>query len=171
MRPRTKVGASPLRLAIWPAIVLLASGAAPVAARAVDDGSQTPFRTHASVFQVAPQFEVRPSCPVITVSPDGVCALPANPAQLWTKRATIFLCSESLCGSGFPAGSTILLLATRAGGSTFWRTVADGTGNFRSALPAPLCRFAPVGLTAFDNRAGRSIRISLASTGCARAMP
>ena len=171
MGPRWTFGAGSLRLGIWAAIILLASGASPIPARAVDVGGQTPFQLHSSVFQVAPQFVLSSSCSVITVTPQGLCALPANPAQLWTKRATIYLCTEALCGSGFHPGGSILLLATRAGGSTFWRTIADGAGNFRSDLPAPLCRFAPVGLTAFDNRAGRSVRISLATTGCQRAIP
>jgi hypothetical protein len=170
MGPRGKFGAGSLRLPIWAAVVLLASGAAPIPARVVADGSQTPLTMRASVFELPPPFEVRPSCTVVTVSPEGLCALPANPAQLWTRRASIYLCSESLCGRGFPPAGTILLLATRSGGSTFWRTVADGAGNFRSDLPAPLCRFAPVGLTAFYSHEGRSNRISLATTGCQRAI-
>jgi hypothetical protein len=106
------------------------------------------------VYQLAPQFELR-----------------TIPPQPWTRRATISLCSDALCGRGFGPGDTILLLATRSEGSTFWRTVADRAGNFRSPLPAPLCRFAPIGLTASDNHAHRSNRLSLASTGCERAAP
>jgi hypothetical protein len=171
MGPRPKFGAGPLRLAIWPAIVLLACGVAPVSHRLVGEASQASAGVHASVFQLPARFEMSSACPVIMVSPNGLCPLPANPAQLWTRRPAIVLCSESLCGSGFPARDTILLLATRAGGSTFWRTVADRAGNFRSALPAPLCRFAPVGMTAFDSYSHPSNRISLASTGCKRAIP
>jgi len=126
-------------------------------------------RMRPSVLQQPAQFELRQSC--LTTSLDGFCAQSANPAHFWTKPAAIFLCSESLCGRGFRPGDTILLLATRAGGSTFWRTIADRSGNFRSSLPAPLCRFAPVGLTAFDSHTGQSNRISLPTTGCGRAIP
>jgi hypothetical protein len=125
-------------------------------------------RLHASVFELPPRFEARPTCPVVTIDPSGACPLPAIPAQPWTKRAAIFLCSESLCGRGFRPGDTILLLATRAEGSTFWRTRADEDGNFRSPLPSPLCHFAPVSLTGFDTQAHRSNRLSLATNGCDR---
>ena len=148
------------------AVVLLAASAPPSTSGVVGHEVHASFRLHASVFQLPPQFEMRPYCPVITADPNGACPLPAIPAQSWTKRATIFLCSESLCGSGFHPGDIILLIATRADGSTFWRTAADRSGNFRSALPAPLCRFAPVGLMAFDTHTDRSNRLSLASTGC-----
>jgi hypothetical protein len=171
MRRRAAFGAGPLRFGIWPAIVLLAAGAARVSPAVVDHARQTAFRAHASVYVLPPLFEVRPFCPVITVSQDGACPLPAIPAHSSTARTTIFLCSESLCGRGFHPGDTIMLLANRAEGSTFWRTVADRSGNFRSALPAPLCHFAPIGLTAFDTHADRSNQLSLATTGCDRSIP
>jgi hypothetical protein len=123
-------------------------------------------RQPSSVFQLPAPFEMRPACPVITVEPHGACPLPAIPAETWTMRATLVLCAESLCGSGFHAGDTIMLLAIKAGGSTFWRTQADRFGGFRSELPAPLCRFAPVTLRAFDTHAYRSNAISLGSAGC-----
>lgn len=166
MGPRSRFGAVPLKLAIWLAVVLLAGGASATITGVAQHEVHAPLGLHPSVFQLPPQFEVRPSCPVITVSTAGACPLPAIPAQAWSKRATIFLCSESLCGGGFHPGDIILLVATRTEGSTFWRTEADRAGNFRSALPAPLCRFAPIGLTAFDTHAVRSNRLSLASTGC-----
>jgi hypothetical protein len=103
----------------------------------------------APAFQRTTQFEVRPDCLVITVDTGGACPVPTIPAQGWVEPATISLCSESLCGRGFRPGDTILLLATRAEGSTFWRIQADRIGNFRSPLPSPLCRFASVGCLAF----------------------
>ena len=171
MGARSRFGAGPLKLVIWLAIVLLAAGASASTAGLVGQDVHASVRLQPSVVQLPPEFEMRPSCPVITADPNGACPLPAIPAQYWTKRAAIFLCSESLCGSGFHPGDSILLLATRAEGSTFWRTVADTAGKFRSPLPAPLCRFAPIGLAAFDNHADRSNRISLASTGCERPIP
>jgi len=112
---------------------------------------------------------MRPLCLVITI--DAACPLPAILARAPLKPAVIVLCSQSLCGSGFHPGDSVLLLATRAEGSTFWRAVADRSGNIRSTLPAPLCRFAPIGLTAFDTHADRSNQLSLASTGCERSIP
>jgi hypothetical protein len=150
------------RLAIWAAVVLLASGALAANGSAIDQPGHSLPPSKVSLVLPA-LFEVRLSCPVITV---GACPMPAIPAAAPTRRATIVLCSESLCGSGFHPGETILLIAMRSEGSTFWRTRADRSGNFRSALPAPLCHFAPVSLTAFDTHAGRSNRLSLASTGC-----
>jgi hypothetical protein len=170
MGPRSRFGTAPFKLAIWLAVLLLAAGAAASAGVVGDDVHAAP-RLHASVFELPPRFEARPTCPVVTIDPSGACPLPAIPVQPWTRRATIFLCSESLCGRGFRRGDTILLLATRAEGSTFWRTRADRDGNFRSPLPSPLCHFTPVGLTAFDNHAGRSNRLSLASAGCAAFTP
>jgi hypothetical protein len=171
MRPRSRFGSGPLKLAIWPVIVVLAAGAS--ASSLGVAGLDVPASTqpHGSVFQESSRFEVPPWCPVITVDPNGACPLPAIPVQPWSRRGTIFLCSESLCGSGFHPGDVILLLATRSEGSTFWRTAVDPSGKFRSALPAPLCRFAPIGLTAFDPHADRSNRISLGSTGCEKAIP
>lgn len=171
MGPRSRFGASPLRLAIWLAIVLLAAGASATISGVAGDSVHLAARPPNSVYQLPPQFELRPSCPFVTLDPYGACPLPAIPPRPWTRRAVISLCSEALCGSGFRPGDTILLLATRTEGSTFWRTVADGAGNFRSPLPAPLCRFAPIGLTASDNHAHRSNRLSLGSTGCQRATP
>jgi hypothetical protein len=147
-------------------MVLLAAGASATVTGVAQPEVRTPSGLHASVFQLPPEFEVRPSCPVITVTTAGACPLPAIPVQAWSKRGTIFLCAESLCGSGFHPGDTILLLATRTEGSTFWWTSADRAGSIRSVLPAPLCRFAPVSLTAFDAQAYRSNRLSLATTGC-----
>src|ERR1700736_3589114 len=166
MAPRHTVRAGRLKLAILPVIVLLAAGASATTSGVIGHDVQASARLQASVLQLPPQFEMRPSCPVVTVDPNGACPLPAIPAQPWTQRGIISLCSESLCGSGFRPGDTILLLATRSEGSTFWHTLTDRSGNFRSLLPAPLCRFAPIGLAAFDSRAERSNQISLASTGC-----
>jgi hypothetical protein len=166
MEPRASFGISPSKLTIWLAVVLLAAGAVAstygVVGRNVDAaaGLQTPL------FQSPRQFALRQSCPVVIVNPDGACPLPEIPGQSWAKRATIFLCAASLCGSGFRSRDTILLLATRAEGSTFWRARADLAGNFRSPLPAPLCRFAPIGLTAFGNRDNRSNLLSLPSARC-----
>ena len=210
MGPRSRFGASPLRLAIWLAIVLLAAGASATISGVAGDSVHLAARPHNSVYQLPPQFELRPSCPFVTLDPYGACpqcdglgvqnyfdqalvvpdeslslkngavapsqpllgSVPLTmPPRPWTRRAVISLCSEALCGSGFRPGDTILLLATRTEGSTFWRTVADGAGNFRSPLPAPLCRFAPIGLTASDNHAHRSNLLSLGSTGCQRATP
>ena len=165
MGPRL-TGAATVKLATWPAMLLLGMGAAASATGLVDHNVHPSAQLHASVFQRPPQFDPRPYCPVVTVDPLGTCPLLAIPAQPWAKRATIFLCSESLCGSGFQPGETILLVATRTEGSTVWRTLADRSGNFRSVLPAPLCRFAPVTLTGFGAQAYRSNRLSLASAGC-----
>jgi hypothetical protein len=166
MGPVSTFGAGPIKLAAALAVVLLAAGTAASRAGVVGHGVDASFRLQASVFSLPPQFEMHPYCPVMTADPNGACPLPVIPAETSTKRATIVLCSESLCGRGFHPGDTILLLATRAGGSTFWRTRADRSGSFRSALPAPLCRFAPVSLMAFDTHAYRSNRLSLGSTGC-----
>jgi hypothetical protein len=171
MRLRLRFATSRVKLATGPALLLLSVGAAVSAPGLVDHSVHASAQLHASVFELPPQFELGPSCPVITVDPVGGCPLAAIPAEPWAKRATIHLCSESLCGSGFHPGDTILLVATRTEGSTFWRTVADRSGTFRSVLPAPLCRFAPVSLTGFDAQAHRSNRLSLATTGCVAVMP
>jgi hypothetical protein len=157
---------SGLRLAIWLAVVLLASGATVASQRPIDHPVQSPPRFTVSLVPPA-QFEVRPLCPVITVSSSGACPLPAIPAQPPSKPAAIFLWSQPLpwlCGTGFHPGDIIYLLATRADGSTFWRAVADASGDFRSTLPTPLCRLAPVSLTAYDTHIHRSNRLSLART-------
>ena len=164
------MGRGRVGLAIWPAVVLLASGASTANHRAIDQPLHSSPRFKVSL-AVPARFRLHPTCPVITVSPAGVCPLPAIPAQPPTKPAAIVLCTESLCGSGFYPGGVIFLLATRAEGSTFWRTVADSSGNFRSALPAPLCRFAPVRLWAFDTHAHRSNPLALASEGCVAFTP
>lgn len=152
MGPRSSVGIAPTKLAIWLAVVLLAAGAV----------ASTGVVGH----DVHGVGEIRPSCPIVTIDPTGACPLPVIPVQPRTRRATIFLCSVSLCGRGFRPGDTILLLATRAEGSTFWRTGADRNGNFRSPLPLPLCRFAPIDLDAYGNHGERSNRLFLASVGC-----
>jgi len=164
MGPRSTLGTVLFRLAIWLAAVLLAVGAAVVG----HDVLAAP-RLHASGSELPPQFEGQPTCLVLIIDLNGACPLPAIPAMPSTRRATLFLCSESLCGRGFRPGDSIMLLARRADGSTFWRTRADRDGNFRSPLPSPLCHFTPVGLTAFDDHAERSTRLSLASTGCVAA--
>jgi hypothetical protein len=171
MGPRSTFGAGPLRLAVGLAIVLLAAGASATISGVAGDGVHASARPANSVYLLPPQFELPPSCPFVALDPYGVCPLPAIYPRPWTRRAMISLCLDALCGSGFRPGDTILLLATRSEGSTFWRTVADRAGNFRSPLPAPLCRFAPIGLTASDNHAQRSNRLSLASTGCEGATP
>ena len=165
MGPRLRFGPGTVKRATWPAILLLGAGVAASATGLVDHKVHASAQLHPSVYQLPPQLE-RPYCSVITVDPVGACPLPVIPAQPWPRRSTIFLCSESLCGSGFHPGETILLVATRAEGSTFWRTVADRSGNIRSLLPAPLCRFAPVSLTGFDAQAYRSNRLAIASAGC-----
>ena len=164
MGPRSTLGTVLFRVTIWLAAVLLAVGAAVVG----HDVRAAP-PVHASAFELSPQFEAQPTCLVLIIDLNGACPLPAIPAMPSTRRATLFLCSESLCGRGFRPGDVIMLLARRADGSTFWRTRADRDGNFRSPLPSPLCHFTPVGLTAFDDHAGRSTRLSLASTGCVAA--
>jgi len=161
MGPRSTLGAVLFRVTIWLAAVLLAVGAAVVG----HDVRAAP-PAHASAFELSPQFEAQPTCLVLIIDLNGACPIPAIPAMPSTRRATLFLCSESLCGRGFRPGDVIMLLARRADGSTFWRTRADRDGNFRSPLPSPLCHFTPVGLTAFGDHAGRSNRLSLASTGC-----
>ena len=151
MGPRSSVGIGPTKLAIWLAIALLAAGAV--------------ARTGGVGHDAHGMGEIRPSCLIVTIGPTGACPWPAM-VPLRTQRATIFLCSASLCGRGFRPGDTVLLLATRAEGSTFWRTGADRNGNFRSPLPSPLCRFAPIDLDAYGNHGERSNRLFLASVGC-----
>jgi hypothetical protein len=152
-------------------MLLLGLGAATNAARVVGSAIRTPARVEAPAFQRTTQFDVRPDCLVITVDTGGACPVPAIPAQGWVEPATISLCSTSLCGRGFRPGDTILLLATRAEGSTFWRIQADRNGNFRSPLPSPLCRFAPIDMAAYGNLGERSDRLSLASVGCRALRP
>jgi hypothetical protein len=152
-------------------MLLLGLGATAYATGVVGSPIRTPARVEAHAFQPTTQFEVRPDCLVITVGTGDGCPVPAIPAQRWVEPATISLCSESLCGRGFRPGDTILLLATRAEGSTFWRIQADRNGNFRSPLPSPLCRFAPIDLAAYGNLGERSDRLSLASVGCLALRP
>lgn len=170
MGPRSRFGAGPLRLATWSAI-LVAAGAVAASPGVVTPDIHASSEPHASVIQPSPQFRKPPSCPVIAIAPGGACPFPALPTRLPTKPAVIVLCAESVCGSGFRPGDVVLLLGTRSEGSTFWWTVADRSGNFRSALPAPLCRFTPIDLTAQDARVDQSARLSLASTGCERSVP
>ena len=166
MRPGFRFVAGPLKVALWPAMLLLGLGATANATGVVGPAIRTPARVEAPAFQRTTQFGVRPDCLVIAVDTGGVCPVPAIPAHGWMDPATISLCSTSLCGRGFRPGSTILLLATRAEGSTFWRIQADRNGNFRSPLPSPLCRFAPIHIAAYGNLGERSARLSLASVGC-----
>src|ERR1700694_3260391 len=103
MGPRSRFGAGPLKLAIGFAIVLLSAGAS-ASSGLVGQNVHASARLQAAVIELPPEFEMRPSCPVITIDPNGACPLPAIPASYWTKRATIFLCSEALCGRGFHPG-------------------------------------------------------------------
>src|SRR4029077_16018778 len=180
MGPRSALGSAPFNVAMWLAVVLLAVGAA----MAGNDVLAAP-RLPASASEVPIQFEAQPPCLVLLIDLTGRCPLPAIPATPFTRRATIFLCAESLCGSGFRADDVILLLARTDAGSRLWRddfimplartadgspfrrTRADRGGNFRSPLPSPLCHFTPVSLTALGDHTGQSTRLSLASTRCA----
>ena len=162
MGPRSALGSAPFNVAIWLAVVLLAVGAAMVG----NDVLAAP-RLPASASEVPIQFEAQPPCLVLLIDLTGRCPLAAVPATPFTRRATIFLCAESLCGRGFRPADVIMLLARTADGSTFWRTRADRGGNFRSPLPSPLCHFTPVSLTALGDHTGQSNRLSLASTRCA----
>jgi hypothetical protein len=166
MRRRFRFGVGPLTLAVWPAILLLGVGATASVTGVVGPDVRETARAHAPAFQLAPQFEVRPDCPVIIVDPGGACPVPPIATQARVSPATISLCVESLCGRGFRPGDTVLLLATRAEGSTFWRIRADPKGNFRSPLPSPLCRFAPIDLAAHGNHGERSNRLAVGSVGC-----
>jgi hypothetical protein len=171
MGPPSPFGVGPLRLAIFPATVLLALGAYELSPSLVSPQAHASSRLQTSVLQPPARFEMRPFCPVITMDPGGACPLLPISRPLPRKPPVIVLCSESVCGSGFRPGDSIELLATRAEGSTFWRTVADRSGNFSSTLPAPLCRFAPIGLTAFESNDDQSNRLSVASTGCEKSIP
>jgi len=162
MGPRAAFGSVPSKVSIWLAVVLLVVGAATVG----NDVLAAP-RVPAPASAPPPQFEAQPPCLVLLIDTSGACPLPALPLKMFTNRATIFLCAESLCGRGFRPGDVIMLLATTAHGSTFWRIRADRGGNFRSPLPSPLCHFTPVGLTALGDHTGQSNRLSLASRGCA----
>lgn len=165
MRPRSSPGIAPPKLAIWLAVALLAAGAV-ASTGVVGHDAHGVGRLNASVYSLPAPFDLRPSCLVVTIDPSAACPLPAIPVQPRTRPPTIVLCSVSLCGRGFRPGDTILLLATRAEGSTFWRIGADRNGNFRSPLPSPLCRFAPIDLDAYGNHGERSNRLFLASVGC-----
>src|SRR2546422_10016735 len=112
MGPGSRFGVGPLRLAILPATVLLAVGACVVRPGLASPGAHASSRLQTLVRQPPPRFEMRPLCPVITI--DAACPLPAILARPPTKPAAIVLCSQSLCGSGFHPGESILLLATRA---------------------------------------------------------
>jgi hypothetical protein len=161
MGPRLASGSAPSNVATLLVLLLLAVGAA----MAGNDVLAAP-RLPASASELPLQFEAQPPCLVLVIDLSGTCPLPAVPAAPFTRRATIFLCAESLCGRGFRPGDVITLLARTADGSTFWRTRADRGGNFRSPLPSPLCHFTPVGLMALGDHTGPSNRLSLASTGC-----
>ncbi len=166
MRPPSRFGASLLKLAIGPVVLLLGLGATASAMGVAGSEGRARAGLEAPTLQLPPQFEVRAYCLVITVDPGGVCPVPVIPAGAWVKPAAISICAESLCGRGFRPGDSILLLATRAEGSTFWRIRTDRNGNFRSPLPSPLCRFAPIDVAAYGNHGERSNRVSLASVGC-----
>jgi len=162
MGPRSAFGRARSNVAIWLAVLLLAVGVAIVG----NDVLAAP-RLPASASEPPLQVDAPPPCLVLLIDTSGACPLPALPLKMFTNRATIFLCDESLCGRGFRQGDVITLLARTADGSTFWRTRADRGGNFRSSLPSPLCHFTPVDLTAFGDRTGQSNRLSVARTGCA----
>ena len=119
------------------------------------------------------------ACPVITANPLGVC--PPSVAQPGGgTQPTLARCPGparlpaadrmerplSVCGSGFHPGNLVYLVAIGPTGSTFWRTVPDRLGAFKSALPSPLCRLTPAKVVAVSTDDAQSNWLSIARIPC-----
>ena len=119
------------------------------------------------------------ACSVITANPLGVC--PPSVAQPASGRQpTLARCPGparlpaddrverhlSVCGSGFHPGDPVYLVAIGPTGSTFWRTVPDRLGAFKSALPSPLCRLTPARVVAVSTQDAQTNWLSIARIPC-----
>jgi len=119
------------------------------------------------------------ACRVITANPLGVCPPPlAQPAS--GRQPTLARCPGparqpaadrlerglSVCGSGFHPGDLVYVVASGPTGSTFWRTVPDRLGAFKSALPSPLCRLTPARVVAVSTHDVQSNWLSIARIPC-----
>ena len=119
------------------------------------------------------------ACSVITANPLGVCppsvAQPASGTQPTLARCPgpARLPADdrverhlSVCGSGFHPGDPVYLVAIGPAGSTFWRTVPDRLGAFKSALPSPLCRLTPARVVAVSTQDAQTNWLSIARIPC-----
>ena len=118
-------------------------------------------------------------CRVITASPLGVCPPPVAQAASG-RQPTLARCPGparlppadrterrlSVCGSGFHPGDLVYVVAIGPTGSTFWRTVPDRLGAFKSALPSPLCRLTPARVVAVSTHDVQSNWLSIARIPC-----
>jgi hypothetical protein len=123
-----------------------------------------------------------PCTPVGAAGPQLVIPCPPVPPPPAPGQPAIWLCPSPLilqpapgtgpsrgtllCGRGFHPNELVTVTATSARGVVSWSATANPTGSLVTSLWAPLCRLAPVTLTAVGAQGDRSNSLVVPGPAC-----